>query len=309
MPHQPVNPTPKKAFHLEALLSLETEIAALEEATGIETGYRRCGRIQPIREAQKRDRAHEHAQAAAENWPAQSPGGLAVRYAVLDAVPDATWLDPAQAPFGIIHDTLSARIEPRSLIRALAARARQLGVDIQENARVESLSADGSATFADGTRLTPGHIIVAAGVESFVLAAPLAGKALGGGVKGQAALLQTRQPVARDVPILFDGGVYVIAHESGLAAVGSTSEDDYTDATTTDEKLDAVIARATALCPVLAGARVVERWAGVRPKSGRDPLIGPLPGAPRVIACTGGYKITLGIAHRMADKALAHMGL
>jgi glycine/D-amino acid oxidase-like deaminating enzyme len=309
MPHQPVNPTPKKAFQLEALLSLEGEIAALEAATGIETGYRRCGRIQPLYDIRKRDQAREHARAAARFWPRKAPGGASIRYAVLEQVPDAAWLDPAQAPFGIIHDTLSARIEPRSLMRALTARAGQLGVDIREKMGAEKLARDGSVSFADGTSLTPGHTILAAGVESFALAAPLVGKALGTGVKGQAALLQSATPVPPDMPILFDGGVYVIAHESGLAAIGSTSEDSYTDPAATDEKLDAIIARAKALCPMLGGARVVERWAGVRPKSGRDPLIGPLPDAPKIILCTGGYKITLGIAHRMADKALAHTGL
>ena len=35
MPHRPVNWTDIQAFQLEALLSLETEVAALEAATGV----------------------------------------------------------------------------------------------------------------------------------------------------------------------------------------------------------------------------------------------------------------------------------
>lgn len=306
MPHQPNTWTPKKAFQLDALLSLEAEIRALEDATGIETGYRRCGRIQPLREARKRTLAEEHAKAASRFWPERSPGGTELMFSVTNTA-HGGWLAAVAAPHGVVHDTLSARIEPRSLLKALAARAGQLGVTLAEGVRISGIEADGTARCADGTAFSPRHVIVAAGVESFALTEKLAGAALGTGVKGQAALLQPATPIPPDMPILFDGGVYVIAHESGLAAVGSTSEDSYADPYATDRLLDAVIARAKALCPMLEGAHVIERWAGVRPKSGRDPVIGPLPNAPTVILCTGGFKITLGIAHRMADAALAHV--
>ncbi len=50
---------------------------------------------------------------------------------------------------------------------------------------------------------------------------------------------------------------------------------------------------------------MIDRWAGLRPKAmARDPLIGPLPGAERIIALAGGFKVSFGIAHRLADAAL-----
>ena len=61
MPHQPINMDERKAFQIEALLSLETRIRALEEATGLDTGYWRCGRLQPLRDAGRRDKARRHA--------------------------------------------------------------------------------------------------------------------------------------------------------------------------------------------------------------------------------------------------------
>ena len=303
MPHQPVNMDDKKAFQLEALLSLETRIRELEEATGLDTGYWRCGRLQPLRDAGRRDQARLHAIEAAENWPKTTPGGAAVTFGVIDRLDLPAAITPA--PEGAIFDTLSARVEPRSLVKALAARARQLGVAIAENCRVTAIEADGTVVLDNAQHLHPGHTIVAAGTGSFALAEPLASAMLGSGVKGQAALLQPVRPMPRDMPILFDAGTYVIAHDTGLAAVGSTSEMVYDAPRTTDGQLDAVIEAAYALCPLLAGAQVVERWAQVRPRpAGRDPVVGPLPGMPRVILCTGGYKITLGIAHRMADAAL-----
>ena len=96
-----------------------------------------------------------------------------------------------------------------------------------------------------------------------------------------------------------------MAHDGGCAAVGSTSEDAYGDAASTDGRLDDVVARARALVPALRDAPVAERWAGIRPKAaGRDPLVGPLPGRPNVIALTGGFKISFGVAHRLAASAL-----
>ena len=48
MPHRPVSWEDIQVFQLEALLSLETEVAQLEAATGISCGYSRCGRVMPI---------------------------------------------------------------------------------------------------------------------------------------------------------------------------------------------------------------------------------------------------------------------
>ena len=72
----------------------------------------------------------------------------------------------------------------------------------------------------------------------------------------------------------------VPARPDGTVAVGSTSERDVAD-TTTDAQLDALIARAQAICPALAGAEVIDRWAGVRPRAlSRAPLVGAWPGRP-----------------------------
>ena len=150
------------------------------------------------------------------------------------------------------------------------------------------------------------HALIAAGAESFPILQsllPPLEKPLGQGVKGQAALLRADLDPAS--PVVFLDGLYVVIHEGGLAAIGSTSENSYGDALSTDARLDAVIARARALVPALRDAPVVERWAGIRPKAiGRDPLVGPLPGHGNVVALTGGFKISFGVAHRLAVSAL-----
>lgn len=309
MPHQPAPFNPLKAFQRDALISLETEIAALEAATGVDCGYRRCGRLVPIRTPGKSAQERRMSDAASAHWPDRSPQGQALGWSVLPTVPDPSWLRLDAAPLGCAFETLSARVAPRAYLAALGARARQLGVEVREGVQAVDVSCQSAAArleLADGTKLSPGAVILAAGVETFALATPLAGCALGGGVKGQAALLEPLKPVDPASPILYDGGVYVVAHGPDRIAVGSTSEDVFEDPRSTDAALDAVIAKAMVLCPALDGARTIERWAGVRPKAiGRQALVGPLPEAPRVILATGGFKISFGIAHRMAAAAIA----
>lgn len=299
MPHQPTGWTDKKQFQLDGLLSLETEIAELEALTGISTGYQRCGRIMPIRNAEKRRQSGDWAQASQERWPPP------FRWDVSDETPDATWLPPAEMPFGINADTLSARVSPRGLLSALRQAAELSGVTIREGVAVEQIEADGKLATTDD-EIAAGHVVLAAGWQTFGLIEHLHAAPCGTGVKGQAALLRPAIPVDPALPILYDNGTYVIAHADGHVAIGSTSENMFGDPLTTDERLEAVIKHATSLCPALKDAEVIERWAGVRPKAaGREPLVGPLPGVSGVSVATGGFKISFAIAHLMAKAVVS----
>ncbi len=304
MPHQPVRWSPEKAYQLEALISLESEIARLEGETGLGCGYLRCGRLIPTRTEKKATERLEWQAAAKTAWPSHSRTGSPLGWKILSTPPDRSWLDAGRSPLGCEFETLSARVDPRALTRALDAYIRRRCA-ITPLAEVTAISRDGTLELRDGTCLTPGHTILAAGHGSFRLLEALTGRNLGRGIKGQAALLQPRDYVDPTQPIIYDGGVYVIVHDSGLIAAGSTSEKDFDSETETTGALDDVVTAARALCPTLRQARVVERWAGVRPNAvGRHPIIGPLPEAPKVVVCTGGFKISFALAHRLAEDAL-----
>lgn len=305
MPHQPVSWTSEKQYQLEALLALENEVATLKEKTGIDCGYLRCGRIIPTRTEKKRAERLQWQEAAKQNWPDTSSTGAKLAWNVSEEPPDGDWLFPSQSPLGYEHDTLAARIAPRSLTAALHAAIKGK-VEIREECEVISVGDGSSTTLSDGTKISPGKTIIAAGWGSFPLVADIAKTNLGRGVKGQAALLKPSRPVDPSSPIIYFGGVYIIAHDNGLIAVGSTSENRFASPNTTDQLLDDLVSRATSLCPALDGAEVIERWASVRPNAvGRHPMIGPLPQSPNVIMATGGFKISFGIAHKMAEDALA----
>jgi glycine oxidase len=310
MPHMPDKWNDKKQFQFDALLSLEREVAALEAATGMSCGYRRSGRLIPLPKPHLRDIALRHSKDAQRHWqePVQD-GGRHFHWDVLDRPALQGWPNSTFAQAGVVHDTLAARVSPRGLTRALAAvLATSRHLRVVEGTEAAGIDPDGHAVlFRDGGKLSFGHCIIAAGYRSFPLIESLSSplpRPVGQPVKGQAALLQA--DIDPGLPVIFLNGLYVVPHEGGLVAVGSTSEDDFIDPQATDTKLDELIDRARALVPLLATAPVVERWAGLRPKAiDRDPMVGPHPEHPRVVALTGGFKVSFGLAHALAAQALA----
>lgn len=303
MPHSPERWNGKKAFQFQALVDLEDEVARLESDTGACCGYRRVGRILPLTSERGRSTALEQVAEAKTNW------GARFSFAVNHSPERSGWPDMLRAPQGIVHETLSARLSPPGLIGALLlSLAVMPNVDLRlGTALVAILPGEHKARLSDGSMVSYGHIALANGVDAFSLiarAAGLSAGALGVGVKGQAALLDAG--ASPDLPLVYDDGVYVIAHENGHVAVGSTSEREFDDPVSTDGQLDEIVKRARKLCPAIKHAPEIRRWAGVRPRAiGRDPMLGPVPGAPGVLAMAGGFKITFGIAHRMADCLVA----
>ncbi|MCJ9747274.1 FAD-binding oxidoreductase [Neorhizobium sp. SHOUNA12A] len=305
MPYMPDKWDDKKQFQFDALLSLEDEIAELEAETGMACGYRRSGRLIPLPKPHLRKIALGHSADAEACW---RRGDRRFHWHVLDRPPQKGWPDASFAAAGLVHDTFAARVSPRGLVSALAAFLRRAGnVRIVEGLEAETVDpAANRIIFRGGESVAFGQCIVSAGHRSFSLlqgVSPPLKHPIGQPVKGQAALLKA--DIDPSLPVIFLNGLYLVAHEGGHVAVGSTSEDMFEDPYSTDSQLDELIARARSLVPALAQAPVVERWAGLRPKAiGRDPMVGAHPDHARVIALTGGFKVSFGIAHRLADAAL-----
>ena len=305
MPHSPERWNGKKDFQFRALIDLEDEIARLESETGEYCAYRRVGRILPLTTERSRVTATDRIAEARTNW------GERFGYEVHHTPARGDWPNILHAPHGIIHETLSARVSPPGLLAALLhSLALMPNIDLRLGMSVVDINPQEKiAMLSDGSRIWFGHAALANGVDAFPLIARLTGfptHSMGGGVKGQAALLDAKADPF--LPLVYDDGVYVIAHENGHVAVGSTSENEFDDPFGTDDKLEEIIKRARKLCPLIKEASVIRRWAGVRPRAvGRDPMLGPIPGATGVLAMAGGFKISFGIAHRMADCLVAEI--
>jgi glycine/D-amino acid oxidase-like deaminating enzyme len=307
MPHMPDRWSDKKQFQFDALVSLDAEIAAIERETGLSAGYRRSGRIIPLPKPHLRPIAERHSGEALTNW---KQGENQYHWHVLDEPNLANWVDLAAGEAGFVHDTLAARVAPRSfiaLLKGFLAQARH--VRVAENCGVERLdAASGIAELTSGATISFGHVVVSAGHRSFPMIGGALGVAegvrLGQPVKGQAALLKADTDPS--MPVVFLNGLYVVPHEDGSVAIGSTSEEEFDAPFSTDANLEALIEQARRIVPSLVDAAVIERWAGLRPKAvGRDPMVGLHPDYPRLVALTGGFKVSFGLAHRLADAALA----
>ncbi|OWV69971.1 D-amino-acid oxidase [Rhizobium sp. R634] len=308
MPHMPDRWSEKKQFQFDALVSLEAEITALEAETGLSAGYRRSGRLIPLPKPHLNRIARGHSEDAERHWRA---GERRFHWHVLEKPPVDDWVEASAGESGFVHDTLAGRVAPRSLISALVAfLQRAKHVRIIENAEVADLDPDRGTAEIGGETVTFGRCILAAGHRSFPQLQDLTSglkQPLGQPVKGQAALLKAEIDPA--LPTIFLDGLYVVAHEGGHAAIGSTSENRFGDPMSTDAQLDALIEAARAIVPDLRCAPVVERWAGLRPKAiDRDPMVGRHPEHPRLIALTGGFKVSFGLAHRLAEAAVCIAG-
>ncbi|MBB1491526.1 FAD-binding oxidoreductase [Paracoccus sp. MC1854] len=284
-PHAPENWNAKKQMQLDALLAAEGWWAGIAQAGGVDPGYARTGRIQPVDPATP-DRLRARIAAAAEVWPA--PFRMA-----LTETPEGLLLPVSDSGL-YLTDTLSARLSPRRACAALAAAIRAKDGEIEEGAGQQSPDrVESPAIWAAG----------AAGLAALSIDL---GRSMGNGVKGQSALLAHAAP---DAPQVFAEGLHIVPHADGTVAIGSTSERDFIDATETDTQLDPLIERARTLCPALADAPIIDRWAGIRPRAAsRAPLLGPWPGRPGHFVANGGFKIGFAmapvIAALMADLVL-----
>lgn len=273
-PHVPENWNPKKAFQLESLLMAESYWAGVDALSGLASGYGRLGRLQPVAAgARALALALERAGGAAALWQG------AAAWQVIDA--NARAWAPASATGKLVFDTLSARLHPKRACESLAGAIRALGGGIAAEADVR------------------GALVWATGYEGLQELAAHVGRPVGNGVKGQAALLRYD---ARGLPQLFADGVHIVPHDDATVAVGSTSERAFDDPASTDGQLDDLLARARAICPAVADAPVVQRWAGVRPRAGsRAPMLGARPGRVDEFIANGGFKIGFGVAPKMGE--------
>jgi glycine oxidase len=272
-PHVPENWNDKKAFQFDSLLMAAPFWAGVEAISGVSPGYARTGRLQPVPDDAGLALARTRAETAATLWQGQAT------WQVIEAADIA--FAPVTPTGYLIHDTLTARLHPRRACAALAA----------------AITMRGGTIAPDGT--PRGQVIHATGTLGLAELSRAFGKTTGNGVKGQGALLHFAAP---DMPQLFADAIHIVPHADGTTAIGSTSERDWEDPVATDAQLDEVIDRAMRAVPVLHGARVIERWAGLRPRArSRAPMLGPHPLYPGQFIANGGFKIGFGMAPKVAQ--------
>ena len=273
-PHVPEAWNPKKAFQLDSLLMAADWWARAEAAAGLSSGYARLGRLQPLADAAAVDLARARAVTAQTLWRGTAD------WQVIPAT-GAAW-EPASPSGWLVHDTLSARIQPKAALAVLVAAIQSRGGEV-----------------VIGDAADEGAVVWATGVQGLAALGADLGRAVGEGVKGQA--LSLRYP-ADGLTQIFADGLHLVPHADGTVAIGSTSENTWADAAGVDAQTDALHTRAVAALPVLAGAPVVARWAALRPRAkSRAPLLGAWPGRAGHFVANGGFKIGFGMAPKVAE--------
>ena len=271
-PHVPEQWNSKKAFQLESLLMADMWWGEVEKAGGKLSGFGRTGRLQPL-VAKGRDLALARAENAKNLWQGR---------AIWEVIPAYTGFAPPSETGELIHDTLSGRIHPAQACVALEAAVLSQGGEIAALAPDE------------------GQVIWATGYEGLDDLTKRHTRLVGAGIKGQAILLDHD---ARTQPQLFIDGLHIIPHADGTTAIGSTTERDWANPTTTDIQCDGLLARAVAAVPILADAPEIARWAGIRPRARtRAPMVGAHPFKSGDFIANGGFKIGFGMAPLVAEK-------
>ncbi len=273
-PHVPEAWNAKKAFQLESLLMAQDWWADVAEASNLPTGYGRSGRLQPLVDMQAVEIARARQTTAQTLWQGRANWQVVSTTA-------ATW-QPQRSSGFMVQDTLTARINPLQALSALAAAITAKGGEI-----------------IIGHHPSEGPTIWATGADGLCDLSATFAQPVGSAVKGQALLLRHD---ARTQPQLFVDGLHIVPHANGTVAIGSTSETHWQDPDTTDAQLDALHQKAILACPALAGAPIITRWAGLRPRArSRAPMLGAWPNRADHFIANGGFKIGFGMAPKVAE--------
>ena len=269
-PHVPEKWNTKKQFQLESLLYSQEFWKSVDSVSGLKSGYRRTGRLQPLMDESSLALAQKRKESADNLWKNFAT------WEIIDNSKD--W--ELMSPTGLwVFDTLSAIIQPRLACLSLA----------------QALKNKGCKFLLEGKN--QGKVIWATGVHDLSRISRKLDNNFGSGVKGQAALFKLKKPNSAQ---LFAETLHFIPHFDGTLAVGSTSERSFEHEGTNDDNLRTLILKASNILPELRGKDPIFTWANVRPRSrSRAPVLGKHPLFPSEFIMNGGFKIGLGMAPQM----------
>lgn len=235
----------------------------LQQTTGIDTQYRRCGMlVLPPLDVQ-----------AALKWCT------------------AHGMQAEEREEGVFLPEVAQARNPR-LLQALRARVEKLGGRIVGQCEVKQIVAEaGRVKHVATTRgdFIADDYIVTAGAWSKVLLGEHALKTDIKPIRGQMLLFKFDTPPLPH--IVLQGDIYLIPRRDGHLLLGSTREDVGFDKSTTAEVREMLLQRGIALLPALRDMPVVKHWAGLRPASpGNIPTIGRHPQLPNLYINSGHFR-------------------
>ncbi|MGB8522649.1 MAG: glycine oxidase ThiO [Candidatus Acidiferrales bacterium] len=251
-------------------------VSAIEEASGLHPHFASVGALQlfpsPQGEAERDKMVAELRALDIAIEPVSLDHARGMENAIGPAARAAAWLPE------------EATVEPRLLMDALLAALRHREVEIRSGCHVTSLLRHGSrcnGLIAGGEEITANFVVLAAGCYSSNLAREnsvendwLSRCAPTHPVRGQMLALHSDQVNLRRV--LRSERGYLVPRLGGRIVAGSTLEEVGFDKRVTAGGMRKILDAAIELAPNLAGAEIVETWAGLRPATPDNlPILGP----------------------------------
>ncbi|WP_186671557.1 glycine oxidase ThiO [Sporosarcina sp. BP05] len=196
---------------------------------------------------------------------------------------------PNVAPpaFGAYLFKEDVHVHPEKACLAFCSAAKRLGATVSEQAQVDEITTlhDGYQIRIGASVITAKHVVIAGGTASAKLVPGLQMTA----VKGQCMQLNM---MGRHLPYtLFHKGCYVIPRPDGTLVIGATMEQGLTDLQITDAGNLTLNAIAERFIPGLSHLPVMNRWAGLRPKTVDElPYIGRVAGNKNLYIAAGHFR-------------------
>jgi len=287
-------PPPFTALMLESWSLFATLIPELENASGVDIGYRQTG---CLRAALDEDEGEQMRQLA----PVCQSMGIEMQWLTRGEAREMVPMLTSQV-LGAAYAPQVGSISASAMTRAYAGAARGLGAVISEYLQVTGFTTHASrltgVQTVGGETIACNHLVIAAGSWS-----TKCGEWLGVDIpvcpaKGQIlALRQPERPLKHSLMVgtaemLIKYGLgsdlFLVPKPDGTIYVGSTVEHVGFDKNLTVGGIAALLTDAMQIAPSLEHAPIVKMWTGLRPWSADGyPLLGLAPGWENVSVATG----------------------
>jgi glycine oxidase len=236
--------------------------AELREASGIDPGYLRCGSLLVARDS-------DEAEALERELELRRSLGLEVTRL---RASEARGREPALAPAVRLAIEIpdDHAIDPRLLVRALAAGCARAGVELLAGSEVTAVELGGDRVLgvrlSDGRSLGAEHVVIAAGAWSGLLEQlPAEARVPIRPVKGQILRLHDAAGPGLLGRVLRMAGAYIVPRADGRYVLGATMEERGFDTTVTAGAVFELLREAVELVPGIGELVLDELSAGLRP--------------------------------------------
>jgi glycine oxidase len=262
--------------------------AELEEATGRDVGFERCGTLLV---------AFDRDELESVDWERELLARMGLEARHLTAS-ECRALEPGLAPScaGGLLSPHEAQVDPRRLAAALVDALAAAGGELRAGAEARAL-AGGAVLLADGSRVRGERVLLAAGAwtgEDGLVPRRLPVRP----VKGQIVRLRGPRPAER---MIRSERVYVVPRATGEVVVGATVEERGFDTAVTAGGVLELLREAYRALPEIAELELVEVAAGLRPGSPDNaPLLGEV-GDDGLLVASGHYRNGILLAPATAE--------